>query len=255
MKLAWPPLANAKSAPLLAGTAALATIGLLDCTTMQVLRGQFDAGRTLLWSVATLVPLMLAAAFIATRPSFKFTLPGALPLFAGATAAVLLLLLITDALVFPVENSADWLDRARSKWPGAAAFVGLGAAAQWLKSRNDQQKATAAAESLSLAERLAIRDARLAVAAGNYVELHCSDNRSRLIRVPLSRLANSPEGADLVRLHRSALVRASAIRRWHNDRSGLVAAELDDGTLVRIGRNYRRAAYDLRRSCSSSPTS
>ena len=245
----------ALSPPLIGGAVVLAAIGFLDCTAVQVLRGQYDHDRTLLWCMATLLPLMLAAALIASRP--MPSLPGfrAIPLLAGATFVVLAVLLASDALLFPLDGAAEAFDRARSKLPGAAAFVALGAAASLLHQHSERLSPDAtrsASEPLSVADRAAVERARLAVGAGNYVELQCEDGRTHLIRLPLNRLELLREAKGLKRLHRSALVRASAIARWHNDRSGLIAVELDDGTWVRIGRSYRRSAYALRNSCNSS---
>jgi two-component system LytT family response regulator len=75
-------------------------------------------------------------------------------------------------------------------------------------------------------------------AAGNYVELHTSSRR-HLVRAALSRLAQRLDPAEFLRVHRSHLVRASAIAEVAPWAHGDLRLTLTDGSELMLSRRYR----------------
>lgn len=77
-------------------------------------------------------------------------------------------------------------------------------------------------------------------AAGNYVEIY-GQFGSRLLRRPLAQLEEELAGAGFVRVHRSRIVRRSAIAGIDVKQSGDFEATLRSGTVVSGSRRYRAA--------------
>ena len=76
-------------------------------------------------------------------------------------------------------------------------------------------------------------------AAGNYVELHRGAGPI-LHRAPLSQLERELAGAGFVRIHRSRLVRRSAVAQVDSKPSGDFVVRLTDGRELAGSRRYRR---------------
>lgn len=94
----------------------------------------------------------------------------------------------------------------------------------------------------AVTHRVPIDEIEHIAAAGNYVEIAWGQNslRTLLHRATLESLSREL-GRDFVRIHRSRLVRHSAIRRIETDRSGDFTVELQSGALLRGSRRYREA--------------
>ncbi len=75
----------------------------------------------------------------------------------------------------------------------------------------------------------------------DYMRLHIG-SRSFLIHETITALEARLDPAAFVRVHRGAILRRGAIARLAHDGQGNWAAELADGTSVRIGRTYLAAA-------------
>jgi len=75
-------------------------------------------------------------------------------------------------------------------------------------------------------------------AAGNYVEVHTAAKR-HLVRATLSRLAQRLDPAEFLRVHRSHLVRADAIREIAPWAHGDLRLTLKDGSELMLSRRYR----------------
>ena len=75
-------------------------------------------------------------------------------------------------------------------------------------------------------------------AAGNYVEVH-TPARRHLVRATLSRLAQRLDPAELLRVHRSHLVRANAIAEIAPWAHGDLRLTLTDGSELMLSRRYR----------------
>ena len=75
-------------------------------------------------------------------------------------------------------------------------------------------------------------------AAGNYVEVHTAAKR-HLVRATLSRLAQRLDPAEFLRVHRSHLVRADAIREIAPWAHGDLRLTLTDGSELMLSRRYR----------------
>lgn len=71
----------------------------------------------------------------------------------------------------------------------------------------------------------------------DYVRLHVGDT-SYLLLHTVSGLETRLDPARFIRLHRSCILRRDRIRGLRHDGLGTWSAELDDGSLVRIGRTY-----------------
>lgn len=84
-------------------------------------------------------------------------------------------------------------------------------------------------------------DILYAQAAGNYVELHLSDGKSKLLRQTLTGLESALEEGQFARTHRSYLVRKAAVRSLEPTGNGDYVAELDGARKVPVSRRYREA--------------
>ena len=71
----------------------------------------------------------------------------------------------------------------------------------------------------------------------DYVRLHVGET-SYLLLHTVSGLETRLDPARFIRLHRSCILRRDRIRGLRHDGLGTWSAELDDGSLVRIGRTY-----------------
>jgi hypothetical protein len=80
-------------------------------------------------------------------------------------------------------------------------------------------------------------------AAGNYVELHRGATPI-LHRAPLSAMERRLQGAGFVRIHRSRLVRRSAVAQVESKPSGDYVVRLMDGRELAGSRRYRRPLLD-----------
>ncbi len=98
--------------------------------------------------------------------------------------------------------------------------------------------------SIGSAERIAIDDVIWIGAAANYVEVHLA-TRVVLHRATISAMAaRLPEG-QFMRVHRTALVRASAILRLDVKPDGRHLAQLSDGRQVRVSGSYVKQIQTL----------
>jgi DNA-binding LytR/AlgR family response regulator len=89
-------------------------------------------------------------------------------------------------------------------------------------------------------EFVAMADLVYAQGADNYVELVLADGRRELFDHTLTHLATlRPD--DFQRIHKSYLVRLSAVRKIHVGEGGRYRVELADGTRLPVGRTRYRA--------------
>jgi len=76
----------------------------------------------------------------------------------------------------------------------------------------------------------------------DYVRLHVGQkdgaSRSYLLLQTVSGLEARLDPERFIRLHRSTILRRDRIKGLRHDGLGVWSAELEDGTLVRIGRTY-----------------
>ncbi|MET3134875.1 two-component system LytT family response regulator [Oxalobacteraceae bacterium GrIS 1.11] len=86
-------------------------------------------------------------------------------------------------------------------------------------------------------ERIAIADIVWIGTAGNYVELHLA-GRVVLHRATISAMAERLPAQDFVRVHRTALVRRSAITGLRGESDGSYALRLRQGDTVRVSSSY-----------------
>jgi DNA-binding LytR/AlgR family response regulator len=80
-------------------------------------------------------------------------------------------------------------------------------------------------------------------ASGNYVTLHLP-GKSFLYRMPLVRLEREMDTTRFLRVHRSAMVNVTAVRRVEPLPSGDADAWLASGARVRVSRRYARAFHE-----------
>lgn len=71
----------------------------------------------------------------------------------------------------------------------------------------------------------------------DYVRLHV-EGQSYLLLQTIAGLEKKLDPAEFIRIHRSTILRRSAIRGLRHDGLGVWSAELDDGEPLRIGRTY-----------------
>ncbi len=90
--------------------------------------------------------------------------------------------------------------------------------------------------------RIAAADVERIDAERDYVRLHVSQKtgtgRSYLLLQTVSGLEARLDPRHFIRLHRSTILRRDRITGLRHDGLGVWSAELDDGTMVRIGRTY-----------------
>ena len=85
--------------------------------------------------------------------------------------------------------------------------------------------------------RIAAADVERIDAERDYVRLHVG-GRSYLLLQTVSGLEARLDPARFIRLHRSTILRRDRITGLRHDGLGVWSAELDDGSMVRIGRTY-----------------
>ena len=85
--------------------------------------------------------------------------------------------------------------------------------------------------------RIAAADVDRIDAERDYVRLHVGE-ASHLLLHTVSGLEERLDPAQFIRLHRSCILRRDRIRGLRHDGLGSWSAELEDGSLVRIGRTY-----------------
>jgi two-component system LytT family response regulator len=86
-------------------------------------------------------------------------------------------------------------------------------------------------------ERIAIDDIVWIGAAGNYVELHLA-RRVVLHRTTITAIAERLPEPDFIRVHRTAIVRQSAIAGLRSESEGQYSVCLADGNSVRVSQRY-----------------
>lgn len=92
-------------------------------------------------------------------------------------------------------------------------------------------------------EFVAVADLLYAQGADNYAELRLRNGRSELLDCTLARLATFlPD--DFARIHKSYLVRLSAVKRLHVRAGSRYTAELFSGQLLPVGRTRYQAIRD-----------
>lgn len=87
---------------------------------------------------------------------------------------------------------------------------------------------------------VAVDDIEWIEARDNYVQLHHADGPF-LLRHTLTALEHSLASAGFVRVHRSAVVRTSAVVDWKRTEAGDFAIRLRSGALVAMSRSHRDA--------------
>jgi hypothetical protein len=89
--------------------------------------------------------------------------------------------------------------------------------------------------------RVAASDVEWFAAEGNYVQLHGRGDGAPLglVRATLAGIESSLDRAGFVRLHRSIICRASAIRALRRLPTGASVAVLENGAELAVGRRYR----------------
>lgn len=84
------------------------------------------------------------------------------------------------------------------------------------------------------------REIRWIEGQGDFVKIHTT--RQRLLsRLTMGRVLEQLNPAQFLRIHKSGIVNLASIRRVKPILSRSLGVELDDGTLVPVGRNYRKA--------------
>lgn len=89
--------------------------------------------------------------------------------------------------------------------------------------------------------RVPLAEVEWFAAEGNYVGLHARGDGAPigLVRTTLAAIEAQLDKAAFVRIHRSCLCRAAAIRALRRLPSGATVAQLDSGAEVPVGRRYR----------------
>lgn len=88
--------------------------------------------------------------------------------------------------------------------------------------------------------RVAVDDVNYVTAEVDYVRLHLAE-QSYLARETLTRLEQRLDPAQFLRIHRSSIVRISAIREIKRSPLGVVEVHVAGGGRLRVGRAYNRA--------------
>ena len=96
------------------------------------------------------------------------------------------------------------------------------------------------------AKRVPLQSVELLAAEGDYVRIHTAA-RSHLMRERLTVLAERLSHEDFVRVHRSALVKRSAIQQIIKRRAGGLQLVLQSGRIVSVGRSFERHVRRIKR--------
>jgi DNA-binding LytR/AlgR family response regulator len=94
--------------------------------------------------------------------------------------------------------------------------------------------------------RVAVEDINYVTAEVDYVRLHLAE-QSYLARETLTNLQSRLDPGVFLRVHRSSIVRISAIREIKRSRVGVVEVHVVGGARLRVGRAYNRALRDALR--------
>ncbi len=94
--------------------------------------------------------------------------------------------------------------------------------------------------------RVPLRDVEMFAAEGDYVRMYAT-TRAHLMKERLSALSDRLNGGDFMRVHRSALVRVSAIQRVTHRPKGGVELTLQSGRVVAVGRSFESEIRRLKR--------
>lgn len=137
----------------------------------------------------------------------------------------------TDYLLKPVsaERLAEALEKVRER----LALRALAATARRIALPIGQRS-----------DLVAIADIELVMADGNYLEVHAATRRY-LLRKTLAALHAELDDPELLRVHRSCIVRASAVREIRSLGSGRFQLELHSGQRVHSGRSHRHQVASL----------
>lgn len=136
----------------------------------------------------------------------------------------------TDYILKPVRlhrlrEAIDRTRRRRLQGAGAARREGADEPAFWAPTRGGMAKVAQSAVRWIEAER-------------DHVRLHVAD-RSYLVRATMTAIARSIADPDLIRVHRSAFVRVTAVRELVRGRKASRFV-LDDGAVVPVAPRYLR---------------
>ncbi|MEW5687051.1 MAG: LytTR family DNA-binding domain-containing protein [Pseudomonadota bacterium] len=140
----------------------------------------------------------------------------------------------TDFVTKPVEAARlrHALDRARAAIEARAAMA---------QARGEAPAAEAGAEFWVEArgqfQRVLERDIDWLEAAGDYVTIHAGGG-GYLLRSTLSGLEGRLKPGDFIRVHRSAVVRRSAVTTIARRGRGQLSVVVRGGHTIRVGRNY-----------------
>lgn len=91
--------------------------------------------------------------------------------------------------------------------------------------------------------RLPIAQIEWVEAARDYVLLHTS-TRSYIHRISMTALERLLDPQQLMRVHRSAFIRPALVKAVPRLGKGLIALEMEDGTVVQVGPTYGRAVLE-----------
>lgn len=151
---------------------------------------------------------------------------------------------LAGASYAPLAPLGDFLYEFRKDALGYVGFVGLYVA--WGALRRPRELASAASQPQAIEVRdgsrrqfVPLAEIGWIEAAGNYVHLQCGQ-ASVLHRASLSEMGRRLEGEGFVRIHRSRLVRRTAIAQVESRPSGDYVVRLADGRELVGSRRYRR---------------
>lgn len=139
-----------------------------------------------------------------------------------------------DYLLKPVraDRLEEAMNRARRRLSGATASTANTDNGFWIRHK----------EGLV---RVLIADIRRIEADKDYALIH-THLRTHILRTTMRDLENRLDPSEIVRVHRSAFVRLSTVRRVERSRRGLMRLHTEDGAVVDVGASYaKRVALAL----------
>ena len=142
---------------------------------------------------------------------------------------------------FSRERFADTLERVRGHL-GRSTPVDVQAIMEALGARQAQAPPDHGQILVRTGDRVRVvsaKDVQWVRSEGNYVRLHFPPTATVLLRGTLDQIV-SQLGPAFVRTHRSAAARLDAVRELRHPRDGGCQAVLSDGTVLPVGRKYRR---------------
>lgn len=136
-----------------------------------------------------------------------------------------------DYLLKPVraDRLEEAMNRARRRLTGASATASSPPgfeAGFWVRQR----------EGLV---RVLVADIRRIEADKDYALIH-THLRTHILRTTMRELEERLDPKDIVRVHRSAFVRLSTVRRVERNRRGLMRLHTEDGAVVDVGASYAK---------------